>query len=610
MYPTFVRGRRTTVTIGVVLATVVATALTASASADEPVSAGAAVAGVAAQTILPIEPRGSGNLRSIAERAGAADRSAPPAATADPGNELPPVKRPNAPADNRATPPGAPDPPSTPVTGQAPATLGFESLTTRDSRYANNGNQFTLEPPDQALCVGGGFTMASVNTAIAVYDSTGAQVAPTVAVNEFFGLAPIINREQQPNTFGPFAFDPVCYYDHDVDRWFYLVTELDQDPFTGAFTGGSNIYLAVSANADPLGDYAFFSINTTSGDSTDQGCPCFDDFPHIGADANGFYISANRFSLAEPTFNGAQIYAISKRGLAATAADPGVAPPVVVSINAGPLAGKPSFTVQPMTAPAGTAYPDDHTYFLSTTDFDSVRESTIGLWVLSNTDSLDLVEPQVQLTNTTIPSLEYVFEPDTPQRPGPAPLAESLGEPLNKLDSPSDMSEVKYADGKLWSAIGTGVGPDGEQRAGVLWLQVAPSFADGNLGGQVVNQGYLAVETDSLLYPAVGVNAAGRGAIVLSLAGPGTYPSPAYVAIDQDGVRGPVQVPRAGFAPADGNSCYAEFGSRERGCRWGDYSSAVADENGRIWMATEWIPNSARIPLSNWGTYVLRYQPS
>ncbi|HEV8055927.1 MAG TPA: hypothetical protein VGP51_05525, partial [Nocardioidaceae bacterium] len=58
--------------------------------------------------------------------------------------------------------------------------LHFEGLNAADSRYANDGNQFTNEPPDQALCVGNGFTMEGVNTAIAVFDRTGAQLAPTV----------------------------------------------------------------------------------------------------------------------------------------------------------------------------------------------------------------------------------------------------------------------------------------------------------------------------------------------------------------------------------------------------------------------------------------------
>ena len=41
-------------------------------------------------------------------------------------------------------------------------------LTHRDQRLANGGNQFSLEPPDQGLCAGGGFVVETVNSVIRV----------------------------------------------------------------------------------------------------------------------------------------------------------------------------------------------------------------------------------------------------------------------------------------------------------------------------------------------------------------------------------------------------------------------------------------------------------
>ncbi len=570
------------------------------------------VAGSTSQSQPDLRTMGRGNLRDIADRAAAARAASGVGqpASADPRYEIPRPKRPNAAPDNRVTPAVTPTPGTTPVVGKFPGTLPFGSLSAVDSRYANGGNQFTNEPPDQALCVGAGYTLASVNTAIAVYDRTGAQLAPTVAVNEFFGLAPALNRESTQPTFGPFAFDPVCYFDPQVQRWFYVVTELDQDVFSGAFTGRSNLFLAVSATSNPLGDYAFFGIDTSNGDATDRGCPCFDDFPHVGADANGFYITANRFSLNGPFYNGAQIYAVSKRGLAAVAAGTGDAP-TLVSINAGPIDNLPSFTVQPATTPPGGSYAPDREYFLSTTDFDTANENKIGVWALDNTDSLRAANPDVRLTHRTVPSLNYSFEPNVVQKPGRAPLAQLVGEPLNKLDSGSDMSEVKYVQGRLFGAIGTAVGPKGDQRDGVLWVQVQPTFSGGRVDGRVVQQGYVAVgDNNSVIYPAIGVNAAGRGAMVMTLAGPNVYPSPAYVEMGLAGASGPVRVPEFGQRPDDGFTCYQAFvGSRDRGCRWGDYSSAVADERGDIWMATEFIADQVRLPLANWNTMVLRHTP-
>ncbi len=600
------QSSRVVCAVAVAVAVVAATLGTAtSAAADRsPRGERPAVAGAKSQATAPLKRLGEQNLGQLARAAGRAQQ--PSAATANPDTELPP----QLPESDEGTGPVARNGPAVSarrLVHRPNEALHFEGLTARDSRYANDGNQFSNEPPDQAMCVGSGFTMEGVNTAVAVYDRTGAQLAPAVAINEFFGVAPAINRDR--NTFGPFAFDPVCLYDQEVDRWFFLVTELDQDPFSGNLTGAANIYFAVSQSGDPLGDYSLYSI-PTRGDDSDQGCPCFDDFPHIGTGDNGFYITANRFPLFEDGFNGAQIYVISKQGLAANAV--GAAPaPTVVSINAGPIDGDPSFTVQPANVAPGASYIDDRQYFLSTTDFDTRREHKIGIWALSNTDTLDDPAPAVRLTRRTIASNTYALEPKAEQKQGAAhPLGDAVGEPLNVLDSGSDMSEVEYAAGRLWAAIGTAVGRGDNTRDGVLYVQVRPEFTGGRADGTVVRQGYVAIPTNNLMYPSIGVNASGEGALVMSAAGRTVFPSPTYVQIDRRGVHGAVRSNAFGTRPDDGFTCYAAFvGSRDRGCRWGDYSAATADARGRVWIATEHISSGPRIPFANWSTQIIRYVP-
>ena len=49
----------------------------------------------------------------------------------------------------------------------------FDGLTSRDQRLANGGNQFSVEPPDQALCVADGSVLESVNTVIRVKNTAG-----------------------------------------------------------------------------------------------------------------------------------------------------------------------------------------------------------------------------------------------------------------------------------------------------------------------------------------------------------------------------------------------------------------------------------------------------
>jgi hypothetical protein len=57
----------------------------------------------------------------------------------------------------------------------------------------------------------------------------------------------------------------------------------------------------------------------------------------------------------------------------------------------------------------------------------------------------------------------------------------------------------------------------------------------------------------------------------------------------------------------DGFTGYGAFGGRVG--RWGDYTAAVADADGSVWMAAEYIPNLPRTVLANWGTFVGRIVP-
>src|ERR1043166_10113664 len=83
---------------------------------------------------------------------------------------------------------------------------GFTGLTHLDQRNARNGNQFSTEPPDQALAVGNGLILEGVNSALNVYDTNGIQqLVRPLALSEFFGLPPGINRTT--GVFGVFPGD-------------------------------------------------------------------------------------------------------------------------------------------------------------------------------------------------------------------------------------------------------------------------------------------------------------------------------------------------------------------------------------------------------------------
>jgi hypothetical protein len=99
---------------------------------------------------------------------------------------------------------------STVVGWQAKDFVGFNGLNNIDQRSANDGKQYSLEPPDQALCVGNGYVVEAVNDVIRVYDQVGHPLTGAEALNSFFGLPPAIIRKPNPNDdiIGPFLSDP------------------------------------------------------------------------------------------------------------------------------------------------------------------------------------------------------------------------------------------------------------------------------------------------------------------------------------------------------------------------------------------------------------------
>lgn len=113
--------------------------------------------------------------------------------------------------------------------------------------------------------------------------------------------------------------------------------------------------------------------------------------------------------------------------------------------------------------------------------------------------------------------------------------------------------------------------------------------------------------------PAIGVNESGAGVMAFSLMGQTCFPSAAYINITADGVRGPIVIARRGTRPEDGFTCHEDpatgLRSPDAVCRWGDYSAAVADSQGRIWSATEFIGDNARSTFANWATFIWPYTP-
>ena len=223
----------------------------------------------------------------------------------------------------------------------------FHALDHFDSRTADNGNNFSNEPPDQGMCVGNGKVFESVNTAVQVYDKNGTGHGVT-SLNRFYGLASAFVRPAGP--FGPNVFDPSCVFDPQTKTFFQVADDLGVDPATGNLTGQALLDIAVTKH--PLGKWQVYQLDVTddgsNGTPVHDGCPCFGDYPHIGFDRNGFYIDTNEFSIFGPEFDGAQVYAFDKSELARGAATIHV----TQFDTSGADQGNGGFTVWPAQSPS------------------------------------------------------------------------------------------------------------------------------------------------------------------------------------------------------------------------------------------------------------------
>ena len=449
----------------------------------------------------------------------------------------------------------------------------------------------------------------TVNTAFAIYDRQGNLLAGPVPANQFFGVAPEIDRVNV--VYGDFTSDPRCIYDWTSDRFLITILQLDVDPATGGFTGPSHVFIAVSRTGNPTGAWDSFSLDVTNdgfnGTPQHPGCPCFGDQPLLGFDENAIFITTNEFPVFVPGFNGAQVYGIGKDAFGGNGS-------VVLFDNLSLEEGQ-AYSIQPASTPPGGKFEKAKRgteFFASSLEFTGGLDDRIAVWAMTGTKSLNTSKPKVDFGYRIVNTLVYGVPPDGTQKDGPTPLKDALNaagahEVLEKIASNDDrMQQAVYTDGTLWASLPTIVKPKGDStyRAGALWFRIETEVQDHGVKAKLKKQGYLARAGADVLFPSVAVNRSGNGAIGFSITGPSMYPSSGYAFLDDDGT-GAIHIAAAGAGPEDGFTGYVAEGF-DGTARWGDYSAAVAAPDGSIWVANEYITPRPRTVLANWGTFVSR----
>ena len=503
--------------------------------------------------------------------------------------------------------------------------LNFSGLNFFNQRFdADGGNQFSVEPPDQGLCVGNGLVLEAVNTVLAFYDaSTGAQIGGFESLNQFFTGDHAVLRSTPP-VFGTFITDPKCIYDAGSGRFFMTIVTIGQDPSTGAFVPPFTVRIATSKTSTP-------TVNPSDWLLHDH--RCHERRHERNAHAPGLPVrrrpAVDRCGCKRFLHHNERVPVLHERlqrradlrsaEVRAHCGDDAEHPAHRRCPDLAQLRRGHSVSLQPAISPSAADFATGSggtEYLLGALEFGKrpfTLDNRIAVWALTNTSSLNST-PAITVSTKVIPSQVYGLPGSIVQPKGPTPLADAVKAHENLIDGGDDrMQAATYAHGLLWGAGDTVVKtPTGSSQVGVTYYVVSPSVTGSAVDGTVVKQGYLSVDGNSVTRPSLGVTSAGKAVIGVSLVGPDYFPSAAYATLDDTLTTAPstLHVVAAGTKPADGFTGYPAFGPFSGVERWGDYGAASAVGND-VWIANEWIQGNVSFPpaLANWNTFVSKITP-
>jgi hypothetical protein len=396
-------------------------------------------------------------------------------------------------------------------------------------------------PPDANGVVGPQHYVEFVNGRFAVFSKINGSKVKSTTDLAFWTQAGIVFPG------GWNVTDPRIIFDRSSQRWFASQVDFD----SSGVINTNRFLLGVSAGADPTGTWKAVSI------PSDPGGNNFADFPTLGLDAQGVYLSGDMF---DANFNpvGPTLVSIPKTSLlAATPSTSGLKWFGVLNYS---VRGE---ILQPVVCFDGSG----QGLVLAT--------ATIGLDTQGNTlTNTSLIISQVTNvgTNPALSSSNVVKVP-----PYTVPLDPVQPDGSDNLDDgDARFSAIVYEVGGIVYAVhSTQLG----NFAVIRWYRI-----DGTKR-TLLESGTLSDPRNDLYYPSIAVNPAGTIVIAYNASGPNTFPSSyAVVGTTSNGVTtfGRPLLLKAGTAS------YQNVDSNGFN-RWGDYSATSVDpvDPTRFWTIQE-----------------------
>lgn len=403
-------------------------------------------------------------------------------------------------------------------------------------------------PPDPIMAVGPNHVVAMINVSFRIFDKNGT-LLKNIAASSFFNALP---GSLSPN-------DPQVIYDHYANRWVMMW-------MTSPTATDHRHLFAVSDDDNPLGTWYQWSTSGISvGDSL---TPNWGDYPALGYDSLGIYVSSRQFSLAGGSFAYNRLRVFPKAQMYTNNAAPitfndfwDFRDPETESLFDG---------IRPMNGYSRSS----KSFFVNIPATNPVNYVT--LWTMTD----PAVSPSMTAENITVGQYRTPTQPL--QLGGGSPLLESGGRQIR--------ANVIYRDSTLWFVHSVAAGASFEYSA-VRYVKLNPYTRAVQEDVAFGATGYW------YFFPSIVVNKNQDVMVTYSRSSANEFPG-AFLSgrkkTDPAGLSGSVPM-KVGA----GNYVVTFSGTRNR---WGDYSGAAVDPSDQttMWAHTEYA--SARNAWSTWIT--------
>jgi hypothetical protein len=444
-------------------------------------------------------------------------------------------------------------------------------------------------PPDQALAVAPGYVVEGVNGLMAVYNwSYTVKYGPWTPDQLF---SPVIHASA---TFS----DPQITYDAERNR--YLIAWLELTP-----DGNDYIDIAVSKTSTPAPtNFRVYQVPATT-----FGSGIFCDYPTLGYDYWGMYLTCVTFAVSDGHWIGNNTLALSINKLID---------------GTGPVGATFTTVYTAVSCGSGCYQP---AYRLSPTIEDGVPQAEwltaidVTYSVISQNQTVCAITNTVALNSGAVPTYTCVYT--TLPLPYDDPVAADQPGAPGSIDPGAGYKQVAYRNGQLYVAFPIEMNCSGNTHDGVYWAAITPqlttkaAFNPQQSNGVYANYtqaGYFCYTDSNVYMPTLIADTEGDMTLVFNVSNATSiYPSIYYTGRTAADAPGTMEQQSANGTTSAGSVVVAGTHANGSG-RWGDYSACALSTNmvtrGVVFCAGEFGGPNADPSGFGWDTelYQIRMQ--